>query len=718
MSNIQKAKWIKSPFCAPDEAVVLCTSFPSSNKPVKATLEVSALGVYAAQLNGTRVGDFILAPGWTSAKRVQYQSYDVTEMIADENTLAITLGKGWRFLAREPVAEPYLGSRDSALIVALELEYADGSRELLLSSDSWQAQRSPIVYNNIYNGETYDATLTAPEKRRAVQVEHDTSMLTAQQGEVIREQERLPAKSIIRTPAGETVIDFGQNLTGYVEFSVTGPKGKKCTIKHAEVLDNKGNFYTENYRAAKSELSLICNGEAVTYKPLLTFYGFRYIKLIDWPQEAEPGQFTAIAVHSDMRRTGYFECGDTMLNQLFRNVIWGQKGNFLDVPTDCPQRDERLGWTGDAQVFCRTASYNYDVERFFRKWLTDLRLDQNGDGSIPHVIPNVIGGGGSAAWSDAAVICPWQLYLSYADTEILKQQFDSMKQWIDYMKAHSRNYLWVKGSHFGDWLCLDGKRGLHGPTDKKLIASAHYYYSTSLFVKAGQVLGKDMREYALLRENIGAAFRARYMKNGRMKQQTQTACVLALYFGLSDNPAETARQLAEIVRKTGHLTTGFVGSTYLLHALSDNGYADEAYALLLRKEFPSWLYPITMGATTIWERWDSMKPDGTMQDAGMTSFNHYAYGAVGDWLYGVVCGINTDEDKPGFAHIIFRPVPAPRLGYAKAKIETRHGKVASEWAYRDGALQFRLTVPKGCTGTFLWNGEEIELGEGVHAFDN
>jgi len=721
MSDIRKANWVKSPMTQGDAAVVFHKQFSPAKEVAAATLEVSALGVYFAELNGERVGDFILAPGWTSyANRVQFQSYDVTAQLKAENDLAITLGKGWRFLSKESEAAPFLGFQDNALIAALRLDYADGDKEILFTDDSWQVTGSPIRYNNIYNGETYDAQFCPGEGRPAAVVDHDKHILISQQGEFVTEHERLPAMELIHTPAGETVIDFGQNVTGYLEFTIQGSPSHTAQINHTEVLDKDGNFYTENLRSAKQTVTFVCDGNKHTYKPKLTFYGFRYLRLIDWPDEVDLKNFTTIAVHSDMKRSGYFECGEPLVNQLFHNIIWGQKGNFLDVPTDCPQRDERLGWTGDAQVFVRTASYNFDVEKFFTKWLGDLKADQNEDGSVPHVIPASLGNmGGSAAWADAAVICPWQIYLSYGNKAILTKQYSSMKQWIEYMRANAKGFLWTTGFHFGDWLDLhdpEQKNGSFGSSPKELIASAYFYYSTSLFIKAGLVLGKDMSEYELLRENIGAAFRKRFMKEGKMKAKTQTACVLALYFGLTDQPEVTAAQLAERVRKAGHLTTGFVGTAYLMHALSDNGYASLAYDLLLRTECPSWLYQITMGATTIWERWDSMKPDGSMNDAGMTSFNHYAYGCVGDWLYGVAAGINTDESAPGFQHIVFRPIPDKRLGYVKASIESRQGVIRSEWRYEGDTVQYSFTVPEGCTATFLLEGKEIELLEGTHNF--
>ena len=507
-------------------------------------------------------------------------------------------------------------------------------------------------------------------------------------------------------------------MTGYVEFSIKGTPGAQATISHGEILDCDGNFYNANYRSADAQIKFVCDGEEHTYKSALTFFGFRYIRLENWPDEVKKENFTAIVVHSDIRRTGYFECSDETVNKLFKNIIWGQKSNFLDVPTDCPQRDERLGWTGDAQVFVRTASLNFDVEHFFKKWLHDLAADQGRDGCVPHVVPNIFDDmGGSSAWSDAAVICPWEIYRTYGDKAVLEEQFDSMKAWIDWMRERSENGRRSGGSHFGDWLGLDSPEGSYkGSTPDDLIATAYYKYSTELFIKAAHALGRDVAEYENIPAEAAKAFRREYMENGRVKNATQTACVLALYFDITDDRAATATQLNELVKRAGHLETGFVGTPYLLHALSDNGYAETAYDLLLRREYPSWLYPISKGATTVWEHWDGIKPDGTIWSTDMNSFNHYAYGAVADWMYGAAAGINSDPDRPGFEHIIFRPVTDRRLDFVKASIDTRRGTVASEWRRENGRIKYIFTVPEGCSASVIIGEEKHEVGAGTHEF--
>ena len=489
-------------------------------------------------------------------------------------------------------------------------------------------------------------------------------------------------------------MDFGQNLTGYVEIALDGVKGEAVELSHAEVLDKNGNFYTENYRSAKAKYLYFCRDGAQRYKPKLTFYGFRYIRVDRFPGGAEtaaPENFTAIAVHSDMKRTGYLSCSDPLLNKLFENVIWGQKGNFLDVPTDCPQRDERLGWTGDAQVFIRTACLNFDAERFFTKWLADLAADQREDGAVGHVIPNVLHQSGSAAWDDAATICPWAVYLAYGDPNILCAQFASMKKWVDYITAHTTTRdLWTGGEHYGDWLGLDAPSGSYkGSSREDLIASAFYAHSTALVIKAGRVLGQDISAYEALYERIVRAFRQAYPV-----YQTQTECTLAVYFALAEDAQKTADQLAQMIRDCGtKLQTGFVGTPYLLHALSAHGYTELAYDLLLRREYPSWLYPVTKGATTIWEHWDGQMENGDFWSSDMNSFNHYAYGAVADWVYTVAAGIQTVEEKPGYAAVRIAPQPDKRLDWLEASVETRHGLVRSRWEKQRDMWRYEIETP-------------------------
>lgn len=716
---LERSEWIKGCEKNLRGGTVYLKNFRCAAKAEKAILKITALGVYEAKLNGERVGDFILAPGWTSyLNRLQVQSYDVTNLLKIENSLEVTVGQGWRAIANKRDSSDFLGYRDTALIAELTLVYADGRTESIVTDSSWTARESKLRYTNIYDGDIYDATFKAGSARHCICVDLEKDMLIPQEGEKIVEQERMPALQVIKTPAGETVIDFGQNMTGYVEFRIKGTPGAQATISHGETLDRDGNFYNANYRSARAQIKFACDGEEHTYKSALTFFGFRYIRLENWPDEIKKENFTAVVVHSDIRRTGYFECSDETVNKLFKNIIWGQKSNFLDVPTDCPQRNERLGWTGDAQVFVRTASLNFDVECFFKKWLHDLAADQGRDGCVPHVIPNVFDDmGGSSAWSDAAVICPWEIYRTYGDKKILEDQFDSMKAWIDWMRERSENGRRSGGSHFGDWLGLDSPEGSYkGSTPEDLIAMAYYKYSTELFIKAAHALGRDVAEYENIPAEAAAAFRREYMENGRVKNATQTACVLALYFDITDDRAATATQLNELVKRAGHLETGFVGTPYLLHALSDNGYAETAYDLLLRREYPSWLYPISKGATTVWEHWDGIKPDGTMWSTDMNSFNHYAYGAVADWMYGAAAGINSDPDRPGFEHIIFHPVTDRRLDFVKASIDTRRGTVASEWRRENGRIKYIFTVPEGCGASVIIGGEKHEVGAGTHEF--
>lgn len=714
---LERSEWIKGCEKNLRGGTVYLKNFRCAAKAEKAILKITALGVYEAKLNGERVGDFILAPGWTSyLNRLQVQSYDVTNLLKTENSLEVTVGQGWRAIASKRDGSDFLGYRDTALIAELTIVYADGTAESIVTDSSWTARESKLRYTNIYDGDIYDATFKAGSARHCICVDLEKDMLIPQEGEKIVEHERMPALQIIKTPAGETVIDFGQNMTGYVEFRIKGTPGAQATISHGETLDRDGNFYNANYRSARAQIKFTCDGEEHTYKSALTFFGFRYIRLENWPDEIKKENFTAIVVHSDIRRTGYFECSDETVNKLFKNIIWGQKSNFLDVPTDCPQRDERLGWTGDAQVFVRTASLNFDAERFFKKWLHDLAADQGRDGCVPHVIPNIFDDmGGSSAWSDAAVICPWEIYRTYGDKKILEDQFDSMKAWIDWMRERSENGKRSGGFHFGDWLGLDSTEGSYkGSTPEELIATAYYKYSTELFIKAAHALGRDVSEYENIPAEAAAAFRREYMENGRVKNATQTGCVLALCFDITDDRAATVAQLNELVKRVGHLETGFVGTPYLLHALSDNGYVETAYDLLLRREYPSWLYPISKGATTVWEHWDGIKPDGTMWSTDMNSFNHYAYGAVADWMYGAAAGINADPERPGFEHIIFRPVTDERLNFVRASIDTRCGTVKSEWRRENGGIRYIFTVPEGSTASVIIGEETHDVGAGVH----
>ena len=695
------AVWIQPEHDMGDVVPVYEKQFSLSKMPVRAILHITALGVYEAHLNGKRIGNFVLAPGWTSYySRLQYQSYDITADLAEQNTITVAVGKGWY---RSPMPgwcdssyQDGLRSWPAGLLAELEVTYEDGTTETIGTDTSWSVAESATRFSEIYDGEQYDASKDFSAARCKVHaLEGPWDSLIPQEGAEVHEQERISPSGIFTTPAGETVVDFGQELTGYVELSVDAKCGDVIALSHAEVMDRDGNFYTENYRAAKAKLHYTCCDGHQTWHPHFTFFGFRYIRIDAFPGGAALAKlenFTAIVVHSEMKRTGHLSCSDPLLNQLFSNIIWGQKGNFVDVPTDCPQRDERLGWTGDAQVFVRTACMNYDAEQFFTKWLADMAADQRDDGCVGHVIPDLLQSPyGSAAWGDAAVICPWEVYLAYGNPQILKNQFDCMKGWVDYITGSTKTpYLWTGGTHYGDWLGLDAPSGSYkGSTREDFIASAFYAHSTELLIKAGHVLGKDMTDYEALYEKIIAAFRAAFPTYG-----TQTECVLAAHFHLTEHPQSAADQLAKMVKEAGNqLQTGFVGTPYLLHVLSDYGYAELAYTLLLRKEYPSWLYPVTKGATTIWEHWDGIMEDGGFWSADMNSFNHYAYGSVADWVYQSAAGIHTVEDAPGYAFIRFAPVPDARLSWLTASLQTRHGLVESGWRQEDGKWRYEITTP-------------------------
>ncbi|HET9825406.1 MAG TPA: family 78 glycoside hydrolase catalytic domain, partial [Chitinophagaceae bacterium] len=575
--------------------------FKASKKIRTAAAYITAHGMYVGYINGRRIGYFYLTPGWTSYNtRLQYQTYDVTNFLNEgSNVIAMALGSGWYRGHLAWNGNKDVWGKDIALLFQLDIVYADGSTQSIVSNNSWKTTTGSITYAEIYNGEIIDARKQRTGWRTpgyddrnwsgVVVKDFDKSNLVATQNEPVKKHETFSPVKIITTPKGEKVIDFGQNLVGWVMLKAKGNAGDTITISHAEVLDKEGNFYIENLRAAKAQAKYILRGEGEEFfEPHFTFFGFRYIKIEGYPGEIKPENFTAVALYSDMKPTGTFTCSSALINQLQHNIQWGQKGNFLDVPTDCPQRDERLGWTGDAQVFSRTASFNMNVNNFFAKWLKDVAADQDKNGSVPFVIPNVLGrgAGGSTGWADVCTIIPWNMYLAYGDKKILEQQYSSMKAWVDYMTSKSKNDLWNTGFHFGDWLFyrpFDDNDGRSAVTDKYLIAQCFYAYSTQLLIKAAKVLGKmdDAATYSTLLGKIKNAFLKEYLTpNGRLVSSTQTAYVLALNFDMlpESQRAAAAERLADNVKSYGnHLTTGFLGTPYLCHVLTRFGYADVAY---------------------------------------------------------------------------------------------------------------------------------------------
>lgn len=721
-----KAKWIE-PGYTEDSVMrpspLFRKQFAANKKIVSATAYITAHGLYEAQINGKRISDAYFTPGWTAyKKRLQYQSYDVTALLQKGvNAIAVTLGSGWYrgVIGFSNNRDVY--GKDIALLFQLTITYSDGSTEQVVSDDSWKSSTGSIRYSEIYNGETIDAredkngwALPGYDDSKWSGVKtaaHPMNVLVATYNEPIRRKEIFQAKRIITTPSGEKVIDFGQNLVGWVTLKVKGNAGDKIVVSHAEVLDKTGNFYTTNLRAAKAQDTYILKGgETETFEPHFTWHGFQFIKLEGYPGELKPENFTAVALYSDMPTTGTFSSSHPLVNQLQHNIEWGQKGNFLDVPTDCPQRDERLGWTGDAQAFSRTAAFNMNVHNFFTKWLKDVEADQLPTGSVPFVVPNVLGAGaaGSAGWADAATIIPWNVYLAYGDKKVLENQYNSMKAWVGYMQNNSTDHLWNKGFHFGDWLFYrphDDNDGKSAVTDKYLIAQCFYAHSTQLLINAARVLGKtaEVTSYEALLKNIKEAFAKEYLTaTGRLVSSTQTAYVLALNFDmLPENlRAQAAERLAANVKDYGnHLTTGFLGTPYLCHVLTRFGYTDLAYSLLLQEKYPSWLYPVKMGATTIWERWDGIKPDGTFQVPSMNSYNHYAYGAIGDWMYRVMVGLDTYEDGTGYKHSKIEPHIGGGFTNASASLQTYYGKLSNSWKLTGDQLVMEVEVPVNTTAT-------------------
>jgi alpha-L-rhamnosidase len=727
--NDWTAKWITLGYT---EDVMLQASplFRKSfhlNKKIKyAIAYITAHGLYEASINGQRVGDAYLTPGWTSYnKRLQYQAYDVTSLLKDgDNAVGAVLGSGWYrgHVGYDPT--PNLYGKDIALLFQLQVTYDDGTTAQIVSDGSWKSSTGNIRNSEIYYGETIDDRKDQPGWNTTTFEDKDWSgvmvqdfpknILVATYNEPVKQHETFKPVRIFKTPKGDQIIDFGQNLVGWVSFNVKGNPGDTVKLLHAEVMDKAGEFYTDNLRTAISTDVYVLNGKGEeTFHPHFSWQGFRFVKVKGYPGEIKPEDFTAIALYSNMRSAGTFTCSNPMLNQLQHNIQWGQKGNFLDVPTDCPQRDERLGWTGDAQVFSRTASFNMNVHNFFTKWLKDVAADQYTSGSVPHVIPDVVKRqgsepGGSTGWSDVSTIVPWNMYLAYGDKQILQNQYNSMRAWVEYMVHQSKNDLWNTGGHFGDWLFYsvnDDTDGSSAITSKYLIAQCFYAHSTQLLIDAANVLGKkeDVEHYTDLLAKIKDAYMKEYVTpNGLISSDTQTAYVLALEFDmLPENLRQqaAARLAANVARYGNHLTTGFLGTPYLCHVLSRFGYADVAFKLLLQDTYPSWLYPVKMGATTVWERWDGIRPDGTFETPTMNSFNHYAYGAIGDWMYRVVTGIDTKTEGPGYKQIAIKPTIGGNLQYASADYETGYGKISSHWAVNSGNLTLDVAIPANTTAT-------------------
>ena len=706
----------------PQPAPMLRSEFETKKRIASARAYVTAHGLYEMHINGERVGQDLFTPGWTSYHhRLQYQTYDITGLLQEgNNAVGVYLGDGWfRGFIGWGDQRNYYGEK-LALLAQITITYEDGSRQVFGTGPHWKSSTGPVLSSDIYNGEYYDARLEKPgwsmpgyddsKWKGVLEVDHGKHKLIAQQAPPVRRIQELKPVDIFTTPEGDLVVDMGQNMIGWIKLRVQGPAGTEVILRHAEVLDRDGNFYTENLRSADQTNTYVLRGGGVeTWEPRFSFQGFRYLAVEGYPGELTPDAITGVVLHSEMEPTGHFQSSHSLVNQLQHNIIWGQKGNFLEVPTDCPQRDERMGWTGDIQVFVNTANINMYTAGFLAKWLGDLEADQNEAGSVPHVVPNVLGEGayGSAGWGDAATIVPWSVYSYFGDTQILHDQYESMKGWVEFQRTRAATnettYLWDVDFSFGDWLSFSTESNAHYPgayTDYPMIATMYFAHSTDLLHQAAGILGNtaDVSNYSNLLDNIKTAFRHEYVTPGvRVLSDTQTSYLLALDFDLLPlilRPV-AVENLVTAVHSRGHLTTGFLGTPRLNPVLSRYGHSETAYNLLLREQYPSWLYPVTMGATTIWERWDGIKPDGTFQDASMNSFNHYAYGAIGEWLYQEVAGIK--PVTPGYKRLAIEPVPGGGFTHARAIFNSVYGRIESSWEFEGDRFTLNVEVPANTT---------------------
>jgi alpha-L-rhamnosidase len=713
-----------------DPAPVLSRTVTLGPGIVSARLYATAHGVYAATLNGTRVGDEILAPGWTSyAHRLRYATHDVAALLREgTNELSVLLGNGWYRGRLGFGNERALYGDRLALLAQLEVTYADGSNETIGTDERWSARPSGILADDLYDGQRTDLRgATDATTDRVEVVAGDLARLVAPEGPPVRATETLPAVKTWTSPSGRTLIDFGQNLVGWVRLTLRHPHdGAEVTIRHAEVLED-GELGVRPLRTAQAtDTYILPRTEEVVLEPSLTFHGFRYAE-ITGIDDADDIAAEAVVLGTDLRRTGWFSCSDPDVNQLHDNVVWGMRGNFLDVPTDCPQRDERLGWTGDIQVFSPTASYLFDTAGFLSSWLADLAADQLPNGAVPFVIPDILRHDGptAAAWGDAATVVPWVLYQRYGDPGILSRQFDSMRAWTDAVAARTTDGVVAGGFQFGDWLdpAAPPDDPFAAKADPDVIATAYLAHSADIVASAARILHRthDAEHYTALATRTREAFARHFVTPaGRVLSDAPTAYALALSWDLLPTPSQhtgAGQRLADLVRTAGfRIATGFVGTPLITDALTAAGRPDLAYRLLLERGCPSWLYPVTMGATTIWERWDSMLPDGSINPGEMTSFNHYALGAIADWLHRTLAGLA--PAAPGYRHITIQPIPYPALTHASARHLTPYGEARAAWHRSEGRLTVEAVIPPGTTATVHLPGTDtpFDVRHGHHTW--
>ncbi|MCR5033624.1 MAG: glycoside hydrolase family 78 protein [Lachnospiraceae bacterium] len=765
-----RGQWITSPFDQEVHPVFrkhFTLNASNLQEDTVSRLYICGLGLYEAYLNGRRIGDQYLTPYFTDYRYwIQYQTYDVRSLLKEgENTLEVLLGNGWykgRFGYMDGgQLREYYGQE---FLLLADLHIRTGAADIwIVTDESWECAPSPVLLSGIYDGEVWCDPLSEEigcetqtgensceaasgaggDRGRDLQTAVRATglpkgTLSPMVGLPVKGHETLKPVEILRTPAGELVLDFGQEITGWASFTDHMPAGHKVHLYYGEVLQ-QGNFYRDNLRSADAEFSYISAGKEKEVRPRFTFYGFRYVKVLGLSEEEiQAADFEAVALYSDLEETGQITTSHEKLARLIENTKWSQKDNFLDIPTDCPQRDERCGWTGDAQIFSGAASYHMETPSFFRKYLADMCYEQKDlGGAVPFVVPDILsigrekkgeppfdmskdqwGEAGSCAWGDAAVFIPWNLYLHYGNKSWLSEEYANMKAWCDFMIHMEETHcgsrrLWDCGFHFGDWLALDvegdttGMENLRGGTDVYFVSSCYYMQSLKLTAGAAALLGKqeDADFYSKRSTEVREAIRAKYRTtNGCLSIDTQTAYALAIWFDLFD-PEEMEVAGWELMRLLGkwnhHLSTGFVGTAYLCQALTKTGHTEEAFTLLLNEDYPSWLYEVNMGATTIWERWNSMLPDGTVSGTGMNSFNHYAYGAIVEWIYTTVCGICVDEEHITGRCLRIAPHTDERIGDMRACVDLTAGRYESGWKRKGKQVTFTFTVPYNGQATFV-----------------
>lgn len=680
----------------------------ANNKGVKtARLYICGLGLYEAYINDIKVSDECLTPYCNSYEHwLQYQTYDVTKLLKgkQENLIEVVVGDGW-YKGRFGLPAKECNYGDTRLLIGeLHITYLDGNIEIIGTNDLWKVRKSKITYSSIYDGEAFDETFVDDTTYPVYLYAKEMPELMERFSPAVRVKEEVVPTRLLQSPKGEMIIDMGQIITGWFTLKADEPAGAQITLSLFEILQD-GCYYRDNLRTAKQEYTYISDGKEKVVRPHFTYYGYRYVK-IEGISDLKLEDFKGLVLHSDLQQTGSLTTGNVLINRLILNAQWSQKCNFVDVPTDCPQRDERLGWTGDAQVFSPTACYHMDCYSFYQKYLHDMYEEQKANqGIVPNYVPAVGEQKCSSVWGDAATIIPWNLYLFYGDKKILEDQFESMKAWVDYItKENGDNWEWRTHYHWGDWLALDNDsvNGYMGKTDTGYIATVYYFHSATLVAKAAKVIGKalEAEKYEELAADILKEIQEEYFtKHGRLSIDTQTGYVLALYYNLAPDHERLYKELRYRFMLDGDkLKTGFVGTPLLCNTLSENGMNDLAYSLVLEEGYPGWLYAVKMGATTIWERWNSVMPDGKMNPSGMNSLNHYSNGSIVEWIYRHVAGINPIEECPGFRIVKLSPKPDYRLGCAEALLDSPIGVYRSKWEVKtDGKLALEFVVPFGGT---------------------